>query len=406
MRNVLISGGSIAGLSLAYWLRRYGFAVTVVERAPAPRPGGHAVDLRGVAKQVAERMGIMRQIRQARVHEEGMAYVDARGTVKATMPATLFDGEGAVAEIEILRGDLTDILYAAAGPHVEYLFDDSIASLTERHEGVHVTFERAPARVFDIVVGADGLHSTVRRLAMGPEERFVKYLGAYNAYFTIPTGGLNLGPWFLVHTMPGAKLAAIRPDGPDTAKAMFSFKTDPLTYDRHDIQQQKRILAEKFAGGTWHTPRLIDAVWQAPDFFFDSVSQVHADRWSTGRTVLLGDAGYCGSPLSGNGTAMAVVGAYVLAGELAAAGGDHVAAFDRYETLMRPYVKECQQLPPGGVNGFLPGSRLAIGVQRTMIKMMTSGPLAKLGAKATQKASSITLKDYQAADGPVIKAPR
>ncbi|UGT38548.1 FAD-dependent monooxygenase [Nocardia yamanashiensis] len=394
-RGILISGGSIAGLTLAYWLRRYGFDVTVVERAPAPRPGGQAVDLRGVAKQVAERMGVLPAIERARVRERGLAYVDASGKRSAAMPAELFDGEGAVAEIEILRGDLTDILYAAARSGVEYLFGDTVTALRETRDGIAVSFQHNPSRVFDLVIGADGLHSNVRRLAFGPESEFVHHLGAYLAYFTVPVDGLELDDWFLMHNAPGGLLAAIRPESPSAAKAMFGFKAAELVYDRHDIAGQQRILSERFAETGWHTPRLLAAMHQAPDFFFDTISQTRMDRWSHGRVALVGDAGYCGSPLSGNGTAMAMVGAYVLAGELAHARNDHATAFTRYQEVLRPYVTECQQLPPGGVNGFLPAGRAAITVRNLSVRLMTSKPFRGLMAKSLQKADAITLPNYR-----------
>ncbi|MFI6481604.1 FAD-dependent monooxygenase [Nonomuraea sp. NPDC050663] len=394
MKHILISGGSIAGLALAHWLPRHGFSVTVVERAPAPRPGGQAVDLRGAAREVAERMGIMARIRAAAIDERGLAYVDANGRRRAAMPADLFGGEGAVAEIEILRGDLTDILYGAAQQGVEYLFDDSITSIAESDGGVDVSFERAAPRRFDLVVGADGLHSNVRRLTFGSEQQFVHHLGAYTAYFTIPADDLTLGHWFLLHSAPGGRLAGIRPEKGRSAKAMFSFTATDLVYNRHDAAGQQQILRERFSDVGWHTPYLLSVMAQAPDFFFDTISQVRMDSWSRGRVVLLGDAGYCGSPLSGNGTAMALVGAYVLAGELAAAGGEHGTAFARYEEAMRPYVTECQKLPPGGVGGFLPGSRMAIRMRNLSVKVMTSRPLRGLMAKAAQKADSITLKPY------------
>ncbi|WP_433237089.1 FAD-dependent monooxygenase [Streptosporangium sp. CA-135522] len=390
--NVLISGGSIAGLTLAHWLSRYGLRPTLVERAPAPRPGGQAVDLRGAAKEVVERMGIMDHIRKASIHERGLAYVAADGRWKASMPAELFGGEGAVAEIEILRGDLTDILYESAWQGVDYLFDDSITSLTEVDNGVMATFERAPARVFDVVVGADGVHSNVRKLVFGPESSFVKHLGAYSAYFTIPADGLELDHWFLLHSAPGGRLAAIRPEGRHTAKAMFAFAAGELDYDRRDVAQQQQILRDRFADVGWETARLLKAMPDAEDFFFDTICQVHMDHWSKGRVVLLGDAGYCGSPLSGNGTAMAMVGAYVLAGELASA--DHPTAFAAYEDQLRPYVAEAQKLAPGGVKAFVPQSRSAIWLGTQLTRLMTSRPFRPLMAKAMTRAGGITLKDY------------
>ncbi|MEV6774010.1 FAD-dependent monooxygenase [Nocardia sp. NPDC051030] len=393
--SILISGASIAGLTLAHWLGRYGFEVTVVERAPAPRPGGQAVDLRGVAKEVAERMGVLPAIERARVHERGLAYVDAAGKWKASMAAELWDGEGAVAEIEILRGDLTDILHASARNGVEYLFDDSITELRETSDGVVVDFQRTASRVFDLVVGADGLHSNVRKLAFGPESEFVHHLGAYLAYFTVPVEGLQLEDWFLMHNAPGGLLAAIRPEGPNSAKAMFGFTATDLVYDRHDQAGQQRILRERFAEMGWHTPRLLSSMDQAPDFFFDSISQARIDQWSRGRVVLIGDAGYCGSPLSGNGTAMAMVGAYVLAGELARSRDDYSTAYARYQEVLRPYVTECQKLPPGGVNGFLPAGRAAIAIRNLSVRAMTSAPLRALMAKTLQKADTISLTDYR-----------
>ncbi|MEU7826321.1 FAD-dependent monooxygenase [Catellatospora sp. NPDC049133] len=392
--TVLISGASIAGPALAYWLHRHGFAVTVVERAPGIRPGGHAVDIRGVAKDVCARMGIMPAITRARVHEEGFAWVDGTGRRTSEMPATLAGGEGIVAEYEILRGDLADILHDLTKSDVEYRFGDRITALADGADGVKVEFRSGRAEVYDLVVGADGVHSGVRGLAFGPEQQFIKQLGAYTAYFTMPAQ-TDLDPhWFLMHGIPGGRCAGIRPENEHTAKAMLTFRSAGHVVDPRDVQAQKRLLAQVYAGDGWRVPAMLDAMWDAPDFYFDVVGQVHMPHWTSGRVALLGDAGYCASPISGLGTSLSLVGAYVLAGELAAAGGDHVPAFTAYEERMRGYVEQCQKLPPGGVGGMLPMSAAAIRLRDVSTRVMTRRPFSRLLRIQAGKADAITLKAY------------
>jgi len=393
-RTMLISGGSIAGPALAYWLDRHGFAVTVVEQAPALRPGGQAVDLRGVARDVVERMGLMAPVRADSIDERGIAFVNRAGRRIAVMPADLFGGEGTVAEIEIMRGDLTRILFEATRDSTEYLFGDRITELTQGDDGVKVVFAGGTTRSFDLVVGADGVHSGVRALAFGPEPDYLRHLGAYTAFYTVPDPG-DLDHWFLMHNAPGGRVAGIRPERGGTAKAMLSFTSPPLQYDRADVLEQQRILADAFAGVGWRVPALLDAMWDADDFYFDTICQVHVDRWWRGRAALIGDAAYCGSPLSGLGTSTSLVGAYVLAGELAATPDDHQAAFARYQREMRDYVVECQKLPPGGVRGFAPQSRVVISLRNLSTRLMTAWPMRTLVAKQFQKADRITLKDYR-----------
>jgi 2-polyprenyl-6-methoxyphenol hydroxylase-like FAD-dependent oxidoreductase len=395
-RDILISGASIAGLALAYWLRQYGFNPTVVEQAPAPREGGYAVDLRGAAREAAERMGIMADVRRAHVGTRGLSYVNGANKPVASMSSDLLgDSGGAIAEIEILRGDLIRILYAVAGDDVEYIFEDSISSISQGEEGVGVTFQRGEPRHFDLMVGADGLHSNVRALAFGDELEFVRDLGAHVSIFTTPNH-LDLDGWELMYSTPG-RTAAMYPARHNTeAKAMFFFASEPFPYDRHDIGGQKKILAEAFAGGGWEVPRLLEAMWGAYDFYFDTVSQVHMDRWSSGRAVLVGDAAYCPSPMAGVGTSLALVGAYVLAGELKAAGGDHRRAFVRYEEEMREYVEQGQKLAKGNATGLIPRSRLQIRIRNQVIRMLPYLPWRGLIAGGVQKAANaIMLKDYE-----------
>jgi 2-polyprenyl-6-methoxyphenol hydroxylase-like FAD-dependent oxidoreductase len=378
--KVLVSGAGIAGPALAYWLRRYGFEVTVVEVAPAPRPGGQAVDIRGVARDVVERMGLMPAVRAKCIDERGFAYVDERGRFKARMSVDSFGGEGIVADIEIMRGDLSAVLLEATRDEVDYRFGERIVAI----DGARIELTGS-TETFDIVVGADGVHSGVRALAFGPEADFVRNLGASIAYFTVPDPG-DLDHWFYMYAVPGRRNAAIRPERDGLAKAMLS--TASPVKDRHD-------LAADFRGVGWRVPAMLEAMWTADDFVLDTVARVQVDQWWRGRVALLGDAAYCGSPLTGLGTSTSLVGAYVLAGELATTPDDHEAAFARYQDAMRKYVTNAQQLPPGGVNGFLPKSRTMIALRNVSMRMMTRWPMRGLLEKQFQKADAIELKDYE-----------
>ncbi|MEV0530414.1 FAD-dependent monooxygenase [Kitasatospora sp. NPDC050463] len=388
-RTVLISGASVAGPALAYWLHRHGFTPTVVERAGAVRQGGYAVDFRGEALDVLQRMGLLERIRELDTEMGDAALVDAEGRQYATLPAVIFAGD-----LEVLKGDLTGMLYEATRDDVEYVFGDSIASLTEDEQGVEVTFERGAPRHFDLVVGADGLHSRTRALAFGPEERFVRHLGIYTAIFSLDNylGLKNTGR---LYATPG-KAANIFTARADTeARAAFHLAAEHLEYDRHDRAGQQRIIAERFADDGWEVPRLLHEMAQAPDFFFDANAQVEMDTWSKGRIVLLGDAGYCAGPTSGRGTSQALIGAYILAGELAASGGDHLVAFAAYEREMRGYVTEHQTLGREGA-------------ERFFMPAPTQEILDMLAAQTPEntRTSPVRLRDYAASSpaGPTAVA--
>jgi 2-polyprenyl-6-methoxyphenol hydroxylase-like FAD-dependent oxidoreductase len=392
-RSVLISGGGIAGPALAHWMTRRGFAVTVVECAPVPRPGGQAVDLRGAARTVAERMGLLGDIRAVGLEQRGIAWVRADGSIAARMAADAFGGEGIVSEIEVLRGDLAGVLYDATRTGTEYVFGDSVTALHDDGDGVTVTFQHSTPRRFDLVVGADGTHSAVRSLAFGPETECTEPLGCYTSWFTAPAE-FDLDGWFLMYNVSGGLVASVRPGRvPGEHKVGLSFRAAPITYDRADVAAQKALVAERFAGLGWRVPRLVAAMHAADDFVLDSMAQVHLPTWSRGRVVLLGDAAWCPSPLSGLGTSLALVGAYVLAGELAAAATP-AEAFRRYEQVLRSYVGGAQKLPPGGVSGFAPMRALDIRLRMASMRLMTRRPFAQLIAKQFDKAGDLVLPDY------------
>jgi 2-polyprenyl-6-methoxyphenol hydroxylase-like FAD-dependent oxidoreductase len=392
-RDVLISGAGVAGQALAYWLRRFGFIPVVVERAPTPRDGGQSVDVRGAAIEVARRTGILDAARAARTGTRGMSYVSSTGKRLASVDGAfgVIDPE----DVEIIRGDLVSILYEAAGSDIEYVFDDSIASLTEGADGVTVTFERSAPRTFHLVVGADGLHSRVRGLAFGPEAHFLSHLGLYLSVFTIPND-LELDHWQLIYVTPGKSVTVTSARGNREARAIFFFASGPLDYDYRDRGQQQGLLAAAFAGAGWEVPRLLTAMREAPDFYFDSVSQVRMDSWSAGRVALVGDAGYCPSPLSGQGSSLALVGAYVLASELRAADGDHRDAFAGYQRRLRDFVERNQQIATGNAKRFTPTSRRQIWLQNQGIRAMPYMPgknwiLSQATKGVKEAANAVTL---------------
>nr|WP_090343380.1 FAD-dependent monooxygenase [Mycolicibacterium malmesburyense]CRL74331.1 2-polyprenyl-6-methoxyphenol hydroxylase-like oxidoreductase [Mycolicibacterium malmesburyense] len=398
--TVLVSGAGIAGPSLAFWLTRNGYRVIVVEIAPGVRPGGQTVDLRGAGGDVVERMGLIDRMRARALEQRGAAWVRSDGSRRAEMPVTAFDGNGLVSKLEILRGDLVDVLYRATRDSVDYRFGQRISELRDAGAGVEATLGDGSVVHADLVVGADGPHSAVRRLAFGPEEQFAKPIGGYNAWFSAPDT-VGLDGWFLLYQAPGGLNASMRPShDPAIAKAGLAFRSDPLEYDRHDLDQQRRLLAERFAGAGWECDALLAAAAEADDFYFDSFTQIHMPSWSTGRVTLVGDAGYCASPLSGMGTSLALVGAYLLAGELGPAD-----AFDpegisnalaRYESRMRPYVDTCQKLN-NTIDRYAPTTASDIAVNAAVMKWMQRWPFRPVAARLWfTTADSIDLPDYPA----------
>ncbi|OXM60120.1 FAD-dependent monooxygenase [Amycolatopsis vastitatis] len=397
-KNILISGASIAGPALAWWLHHHGIRATVVERSPSLREGGYKVDIRGVAVEAVRRMGLLEQVQAASTDMRGAAFVNKRGKQVATLDADTF-GFRHGDDTEILRGDLAKILYDATREHTEYVFGDWVTGLDQRPDGVEVTFARGAPRRFDLVVGADGLHSGVRALAFGPEEDYLRRFDAYISISTVPNS-FELDRWELLHSAaPGKMVNVYSTARADDAKAAFWFSAPPLPYDRRDVDGQKDLVADRFAGLGWEIPALLEAMRAADDFYFDPVCQIVMETLSAGRVTLLGDAGYCPSPASGQGTSLALAGAYVLAGELAASD-DFATALARYEALMRPFIEKNQALAKTALRGIIPQSRAFAWFNTRMIRLMPYLPgrnrvLEQMSRPIREAANALELPDYR-----------
>src|SRR5829696_1488959 len=373
--RVLISGASVAGPTAAYWLCRRGFAVTVVERMPLVRvrTSGHAVDLFGPAMDVAEWSGVLPAVMDARTRTEIVSFQRRGGRgVDVEMRRLVAGISGR--HVEVMRGELAAILYEATRSDARYLFEDSIHTIVEEPDGIAVTFEHAPADRFDLVIGADGLHSIVRRLVFGPEDQFRRFLGGYLAGAALPNY-LGLEGRMVVWNAPG-RLAAIYPVHQTTmARGGFLFRrSEELALDHRDVEGQKQALHRIYGEDGWQVPRLLAEMDAADDFYFDSISQIVMDSWVKGRVTLVGDAGYSPGPAVGGGTSVAMVGAYVLAQELAEAGSDYQAGLRAYEDRMRELAAKARSIGPTTMSTLIPRTGIQIRLIPEVLRLVRRLP--------------------------------
>lgn len=341
--NILISGASIAGPTLAWWLHRAGFKPVIVEKMPGRARGGHAIDVRGAALKVLEAMGLDGKARTNAMRMKGVSIVDDDGReVWRSESMTISGGSFDNPDIEILRDRLSHVLVDALPPEVEIRYGDPIAALAEDADGVDVTFASGRAERFDLVVAAEGMRSGIRRMVFGPDRQFLHSFDIALAPFSAPNS-LGLQDWQISYKgEAGGYMVYPTPEN-DELRVCFSVPSS-IEDDLGDRAQQMARIREQVAGLRWETPRFLEAMETAPDFYLGLIAQVRMPRWTRGRVALVGDSGYCPSPFTGQGATLAIVGAQVLASELSRSPDDHAAAFARYETRMRPFVQANQAI--------------------------------------------------------------
>lgn len=399
-KNILISGAGIAGPALAYWLKCYGFNPTVVELAPRPREGGYLTDFRGTGIEVAERMGIMPQVRVQQYTPKEMLFVNESNKTIARLDIVrlfreTFD-DPRKAQTQILRSDLARILYDKSRETVEYIFDESIQSMKEDADGVEVIFESGKTRRFDLVAGADGIHSKVRALAFGDESQLAHYMGYYQVSFWMDypiKAGTNIS-----FTTPGEFVSLFGfPENRAMVYAIFK-QPEKFTYDHRDTEKQKQLFTDTFANLQWEImPQLLEQAKRSEDFYFDIANLIEIDQWSKGRVVLVGDAGYP-TPLTAWGVSLALIGAYILAGELKTAGGDYRTAFEAYEREFRPFVEQKTKEARRTGLRLVPGSALGLWMRNQVMKLFSIPAVSRLAARMTYGRmfrESFALKDYE-----------
>ncbi|GIJ50625.1 oxidoreductase [Virgisporangium aliadipatigenens] len=373
-RKVLISGASVAGPTLAFWLNRYGYEVTVVEKAGTIRSGGYPIDVRGTALEVVRRMGILPRLREAHIDLRRLTFLDGDGSEVVSLKPHVVTGGVEGEDLEVRRGDLTDALYTAVRDDVEFLFNDSIDLLDQTRDGVDVTFRGGGRRTFDMVFGADGVHSHTRELLFGPEARFHRYLGYCFAVFTM-RNTLGLSHETVMWNDPGRAAALYAVGDSDEVHAFLNFARPEPPFDAFsNPQAQRNLVATVFADAGWEIPGMLAAMRDAGDVFFDGVSQIHLPRWSSGRVALVGDAAYAPSFLTGQGTSLALVGGYMLAGSVA--DRDHAAGFAAYENNTREFVTLNQGLAGKGGATLFPTTAEELEQRNNRLRNLSAMPPA------------------------------
>ncbi len=391
-RTALISGAGVAGCCLAWWLARAGFEVTLLEQAPEPRKGGYVIDFWGDGYDIAERMGLLPALQQQATHITQFRVVDADNHRISGMDQSVFGRLAGHRYMSLPRSALARALYDAASGRVETLFGDSIQAMQDDGAGVAVMLGGSRRR-FDLVFGADGLHSNVRRLVFGPEDGFESYLGYYAAAFTAYGYQPRSEGSYTAYGVPGRQIARIALSGGRTVFLLVFAQDKPLDIKHDDHAAHRALLRERFSGIGWESAAILERLDTCDDLYCDRVSQIVMPCWTRGRVALLGDACACPSLLAGQGSALAMVEAYVLAGELKAACDDFSAAFTAYQSQLQPFLTGKQAAARSFARDFVPSSHFGLWLRNMAMNLLGLPFLAEL-AFGGQLRDRYRLKDY------------
>ncbi|MGN6582356.1 MAG: FAD-binding domain [Rhizobiaceae bacterium] len=403
--KIAINGAGVAGPALAYWLHRNGHEPTLIERAPTLRAGGYVIDFWGLGYTVAERMGLLPEVLKAGYMFHELRFVDDRGHRKGGFSVDVFQKTTQGRLTSIPRGDLASIIYKSVEGKVETLFGNSIRAIDEHEDGVDVTLDDGAKREFDFVVGADGLHSRVRKLVFGPEEEFERDLGYRVATFRVDGYRPRDEGLYVIHGAPGRQCARLALRNDRTA-FLLVFRADLIQGPEPTSAAETRILLREIFGGMgWECPQILDALWDVSDIYFDHVSQIRMPAWSKGRTILIGDAAAAVSLLAGEGTSLALAEAYVLAGELERTAGNHLQAFPAYERSLRALLKGKQKAAEGFASSVVPATQFGVWVRNQATKIMRLPKMTEMLMGGTMR-DDFDLPDYGNAEEPTAPAAR
>lgn len=380
---VLICGIGIAGATLAYWLSENGFEPTLIERASGLREGGSVIDLSGVGYEVAERMGLLPDFKAQEYNVQEVRFVDGRGRRVGGFDARVFRSLTGGRYVSLTRGDLAKLLYRNIERRCEVIFNDTINAIEQDERGVNVTFERARPRRFDLVIGAGGLHSVVRKLLFDSEQQFHRFLGYAAVAFEVKGYRPRDEGVYVCYAAPGKQVArfALRDD---RTMFLFVFATDQAPQiDPADNRLPKELLRAKFDREEWECPNILSALDGCGDLYFDQVSQIRMNTWSLGRVALVGDAAFCPSLISGRGAALSMLAAYVLAGELSKRKERPEEAFRHYQRFLRYFIIEKQVGAEQFAVSFVPQTPFDLFLRNQFTKAFSVSLVAKLAMGET-----------------------